>query len=637
MPVATVTHTEPFHVSKAIATLDYVSHGRAGWQPRVSSTAHEAALFGRRDVAGVDLFAEAVDYVEVVRRLWDSWEDDAIIRDVATGRYVDVDKLHYVDFVGKFFSVKGPSITPRPPQGQPVVAALAHLGPVYEFAAASADLVFITPKDDSSLRGILGEVVAAGGSGLKVFADVVVSFGGDGDPARRAEFHRNTIGSGGPAGGLAAPRHSRRPAAAGRQRHRSAGDRRQGGTAVAAGRPLPHRLPGRRDAALSARLTGGAQPLCGGEPMNAPLSVLDLAPISAGSDAATALRNTIELAQRAEAWGFRRYWVAEHHFVAVASAAPAVLIGQIASATNTIQVGAAAVQLGYTTAIAVVESFGMLEAFYPGRIDLGVGRSGQRHAEQHKPKKPREPRPPRVWHEVDGVVIPTPFDLRGRLDLEQVQATMGLLQQPEAVSPDFAEQVDDILALLDGTYRAGNCDVHAVPGKEADCGPGSLAAPAAKAHAWPGRGVTVRRELPHHAGDRPGSDRGLPRHVRAVGGAAAALRGGVGGYRGRRRHRHRQTAGRRVRSLGLFDPNGCRRHALPEARRLPAADRRPAGLGKDRVATQFVGNAGEVAERLQALQRVTGADELVITSVTHRHQDRLRSHELIAREWGLTG
>lgn len=182
MPVATVTHTEPFHISKAIATLDYVSHGRAGWQPRVSSTAHEAALFGRRDVAGVDLFAEAVDYVEVVRRLWDSWEDDAIIRDVATGRYVDVDKLHYVDFVGKFFSVKGPSITPRPPQGQPVVAALAHLGPVYEFAAASADLVFITPKDDGSLRGILGEVVAAGGSALKVFADVVVSFGGDGDP-----------------------------------------------------------------------------------------------------------------------------------------------------------------------------------------------------------------------------------------------------------------------------------------------------------------------------------------------------------------------------------------------------------------------------------------------------------------------
>jgi alkanesulfonate monooxygenase SsuD/methylene tetrahydromethanopterin reductase-like flavin-dependent oxidoreductase (luciferase family) len=183
IPVATVTHTEPFHISKSIATLDYVSHGRAGWQPRVSGTTHEAALFGRRDGSLDNLFAEAVDYVEVVRRLWDSWEDDAIIRDVTTGRYVDTDKLHYIDFAGKFFSVKGPSITPRPPQGQPVVAALAHLGPVYEFAAASADLVFITPTDEASLRAILGEVSAAGGARLKVFADVLVSLsGGEGDP-----------------------------------------------------------------------------------------------------------------------------------------------------------------------------------------------------------------------------------------------------------------------------------------------------------------------------------------------------------------------------------------------------------------------------------------------------------------------
>ncbi len=176
VPVATVTHTEPFHISKAIATLDYVSHGRAGWQPRVSVTTHEAALFGRRDASQIPLFEEAVEYVEVVRRLWDSWEDDAVIRDVSTGRYVDIDKLHYIDFAGKYLSVKGPSITPRPPQGQPVVAALAHAGPVYGFASATADVVFITPTDDASLREILEQV-----RGLKVFADLVVSFGGDAD------------------------------------------------------------------------------------------------------------------------------------------------------------------------------------------------------------------------------------------------------------------------------------------------------------------------------------------------------------------------------------------------------------------------------------------------------------------------
>jgi alkanesulfonate monooxygenase SsuD/methylene tetrahydromethanopterin reductase-like flavin-dependent oxidoreductase (luciferase family) len=117
----------------------------------------------------------------VVRRLWDSWEDDAVIRDVASGRYVDTDKLHYIDFAGKHLSVKGPSITPRPPQGQPVVAVLAHAGPVYEFAAAVADVVFITPMDGGSLQGILDEVRAAGGARLKVFADVVVSFDGDTD------------------------------------------------------------------------------------------------------------------------------------------------------------------------------------------------------------------------------------------------------------------------------------------------------------------------------------------------------------------------------------------------------------------------------------------------------------------------
>ena len=177
IPVATVTHTEPFHISKAIATLDFVSHGRAGWQVRVSGTAHEAELFGRRDVIGADLFDEASDAVEVVRRLWDSWEDDAIIRDVATGRFVDRDKLHYIDFAGKYFSVKGPSITPRSPQGQPAVAALAHALPIYEFASRSTDLVFITPQDDDSLRTILPEV-----AGLKVYADVYVTFDGTADP-----------------------------------------------------------------------------------------------------------------------------------------------------------------------------------------------------------------------------------------------------------------------------------------------------------------------------------------------------------------------------------------------------------------------------------------------------------------------
>ena len=117
VPTQLVTHTEPFHASKAIATLDYVSTGRAGVQVRVSTRGDDAALFGRRTIPPIrldepttpalaELFEEAADYVEVVRRLWDSWEDDAEIRDAATGRFVDRDRLHYIDFSGPYFSGK---------------------------------------------------------------------------------------------------------------------------------------------------------------------------------------------------------------------------------------------------------------------------------------------------------------------------------------------------------------------------------------------------------------------------------------------------------------------------------------------------------------------------------------------------
>jgi alkanesulfonate monooxygenase SsuD/methylene tetrahydromethanopterin reductase-like flavin-dependent oxidoreductase (luciferase family) len=184
IPTATTTHTEPFHVSKAIATLDWVSGGRAGVQVRISGTPVEAAQVGRRSIPGApitaELFDEAADFVEVLRRLWDSWEDDAEIRDAATGRFIDRDKLHYIDFEGRWFSVKGPSITPRPPQGQPVVAALAHATVPYRLAARQADVVFVTPKDTDGLRAIEAELrreeadAGRGGDALLVFADVVV-------------------------------------------------------------------------------------------------------------------------------------------------------------------------------------------------------------------------------------------------------------------------------------------------------------------------------------------------------------------------------------------------------------------------------------------------------------------------------
>lgn len=183
VPTAVVTHTEPFHLSKAIATLDYVSSGRAGVRVRVAGRDTDNRHFGRRDPGELqleDLFDEAADYVEVLRRLWDSWEDDAEIRDVATGRFVDRGKLHYIDFEGRWFSVKGPSITPRPPQGQPPVTALAHAAVPYRLAARSADVVYVTPFDREQAADIVTAVrdeqerAGRGGETLHVFGDVVV-------------------------------------------------------------------------------------------------------------------------------------------------------------------------------------------------------------------------------------------------------------------------------------------------------------------------------------------------------------------------------------------------------------------------------------------------------------------------------
>ena len=190
-----IPQTEPFHASKAIATLDYVSTGRAGVRVQVSARHDVADHFGRRALPRLsaaaindpatqqqinDYFAEAADYVEVLRRLWDSWEDDAEIRDVATGRFIDRDKLHYIDFEGRWFSVKGPSITPRPPQGQPIVAALGHGGASYQLIASSTDVGFVTPHDATQAADIAVEIgglqraIGRSEDAVHIFGDLVV-------------------------------------------------------------------------------------------------------------------------------------------------------------------------------------------------------------------------------------------------------------------------------------------------------------------------------------------------------------------------------------------------------------------------------------------------------------------------------
>jgi luciferase family oxidoreductase group 1 len=107
-----------------------------------------------------------------------------------------------------------------------------------------------------------------------------------------------------------------------------------------------------------------------------PLSILDLVPVRVGDTPADALRNTLELAQHAERWGYRRYWMAEHHnMTGIASAATSVVIGYVAGGTKTIRVGSGGVMLPNHSPLVIAEQFGTLESLYPGRIDLGLGRA----------------------------------------------------------------------------------------------------------------------------------------------------------------------------------------------------------------------------------------------------------------------
>lgn len=180
VPEVDTVHTEPFHVSTQLASLDYVSGGRAGWIATAAESPEAAAAVGRNNVTGAALAQEAAASIEVSRRLWDSWEDDAVIRDVATGRYIDVDKLHYADFetpadfAGAGYSVKGPSIIPRPLQGQLPVLAAASLVGEGQVPADGVDAVLVTAPTPELLAAEIRDVRSRLGASVAVIAELEV-------------------------------------------------------------------------------------------------------------------------------------------------------------------------------------------------------------------------------------------------------------------------------------------------------------------------------------------------------------------------------------------------------------------------------------------------------------------------------
>jgi alkanesulfonate monooxygenase SsuD/methylene tetrahydromethanopterin reductase-like flavin-dependent oxidoreductase (luciferase family) len=381
-----------------------------------------------------------------------------------------------------------------------------------------------------------------------------------------------------------------------------------------------------------------------------PLSVLDLAPLVSGSTAADALRNTIDLARHAERLGYARYWLAEHHLTpGVAAAAPAVLIGLVAAATERIRVGSGAVQTSHHRPVVIAEQFGTLAHIHPGRIDLGLGRSSigrliarvesmaaRAAADGASADPPTAAAPPAPGGTVvDGLLIPALP--RTAFDVVRVRRMLELVGDWPDAAGDYGRLIREIQAFVRGDFASPDGMAHRSPpaegadfelwilassaGESAQAA-GELGLPlAANYHVAPW-GVLETVEA-YRAAFRPSDVLAAP-HVMVSADVVVAeddesARRLAAGY-GPWVHSIRFGGG------AMPYPTEAEAAAYPWTKR----DRDAVA---DRVDTQFVGSPRTVVDRLATLRDATAADEVLVTTITHDHADRVRSFELLARAW----
>ena len=366
-----------------------------------------------------------------------------------------------------------------------------------------------------------------------------------------------------------------------------------------------------------------------------PLSVLDLVPVTSGATAGDALRNSIDLARAAETFGYRRYWFAEHHLnPGVAGTSPAVVLALVAGATSTIRLGSGAVQMGHRTALSTVEEFGLLDTAFPSRFDLGLGRSGggpRERALVGGATAVVDGRAP------NGLVIPKPFSFAKLIGSPRFAMQKRLLQLPGATSQDYAEQVDDVLALLAGTYRSPEgVEAHVVPGEGAQLEIWVMGSSGGESAQVAGeRGLrfganyhvspaTVLEAVEgYRAAFRPSPDLAQPYVLVSadvvVADDEATARTLASGY------------GQWV--LSIRSGAGAIAFPSPDEAATHVWNDEEMSLVQDRVDTQFVGTPATVADQLEILREATGADEVIVTTITHEHRDRVRSYQLLAEEW----
>ncbi|HEM8829561.1 TPA: LLM class flavin-dependent oxidoreductase [Raoultella planticola] len=147
MGTASTSYNEPYNLARYFASLDFLSNGRASWNIVTSWLEEEAANFGLRQLPRHDnRYQRAGEFIDVVTRLWDSWEEDAVLYDKASGLFADKQKVHHLDHHGEFFNVRGPLNVPRPPQGHPLLVQAGSSEAGKELAATWSDMHFVFIK-----------------------------------------------------------------------------------------------------------------------------------------------------------------------------------------------------------------------------------------------------------------------------------------------------------------------------------------------------------------------------------------------------------------------------------------------------------------------------------------------------------
>jgi FMN-dependent oxidoreductase (nitrilotriacetate monooxygenase family) len=156
---ATTTYNEPYNIARRFMSIDHMSEGRAGWNLVTSQIEDESENFGfDQHMQHAERYERAEEFYEVVTGLWDSWEDGGLLRNKETGIYMDRDKVHYLDHVGKHFKVKGPLNITRSPQGWPVIAQAGSSEAGRELAARTADVVFTAQTEIEPARAFYADI-----------------------------------------------------------------------------------------------------------------------------------------------------------------------------------------------------------------------------------------------------------------------------------------------------------------------------------------------------------------------------------------------------------------------------------------------------------------------------------------------